>query len=93
MAHHVAFSDFLETIRPFGRLNLFVDYEGQPGMPWSSGEKDRLMSVIEQEINWRRERGESNLALWIWADGEVKHRHTAPLVDLVSQTQWDPNGR
>jgi hypothetical protein len=78
-----------------GRVKWFyMDHEGELSEAGLFQEFDRCgKEIIAREIRWRRDHGQRNLALWIWADGRVPYKDIAPLVDMVSQTQWDPNGR
>jgi len=72
----------------------WVDHEGEVS---GEGLFDRFdpwgKEMIAREIRWRRDHGQRDLALWIWADGRLSYKDLAPMVDMVSQEHWDPNGR
>ena len=78
--------------------HYIVDFEGQPSdWGWVHFEEDeepeRPEKKIAREAKWRSDMGQRDLALWIWADDRVPYKDIAPLVEMVSRTQWDPNGR
>ena len=76
------------------RTMYYVDSEGRPyGNGYGVEKTERIQEMITREAQWRSDMGQQNLALWIWADGRVPYKDIRPLVDVVTQTRWDPNGR
>lgn len=59
--------------------------------PLVRGGSDRLKAKIEDAVAKHRRWSESNSRVYVWAAGKVPYSDIAPVVQVVSQTRWDPN--
>jgi biopolymer transport protein ExbD len=76
--------------------SVICEYEiGSGGRTWYRGwECERIAGQISRiAAELRAQQTKNDVLLWIWANGKVPYGDIAPVVQAVSQTQWDPNGR